>query len=82
MDGLPTRAVRWSEYLSWLGQRIAGLGDDGLEEGPVKMETSHHQIETVDPGEAAGVTADVHDPGVSASGQDNSSLPDTFMIRA
>ena len=54
-----------------IGQGLAGVADDGLEQRSVEMEASHHQVEVVDAGEPAGVAADVHDAGMPAAGEDD-----------
>jgi hypothetical protein len=53
---------------------VEDQGDEGLEDRSVEMESAHDRVEGALFGQAAGVAADVDDPGVAAAGDHEETL--------
>jgi hypothetical protein len=56
------------------GEVVEDLGDEGLENWSVEMESAHDRVEGALFGQAAGVPADVDDPSVAAAGNHEEAL--------
>jgi hypothetical protein len=86
MNASPKRApiACWARHpVQWAGTTTLGgkgakvvedLGDEGLENWSVEMESAHDRVEGALFGQAAGVPADVDDPSVAAAGNHEEAL--------
>ena len=75
MLGPPSGAVGWDHDTGGKGAKVVeDLGDEGLENRSVEMESACDRVEGALFGQAAGVLADVDDPSVAAAGDHKEAL--------